>query len=108
MDIGMDPSSFDRPRNGPRCSQTHQARGRVANKYFLNRKGQWQFHGWQKIANMDCQFNLVQIAQTPIKRHVKIRSAVNPYDPEFAGYLSQRKQPEACRNSRSEPVQTAF
>lgn len=85
-----------------------KARKWVALKYFINRKGQWQFHGWKKIANMDCQFNLVQIAQTPIKRHVKIRSAANPYDPEFAGYLSQRKQPEACRNSWSEPVQTAF
>jgi RNA-directed DNA polymerase len=35
--------------------------------------GQWQFHSWQKIANMDCLFNIVQIAHTPIERHGKER-----------------------------------
>ena len=44
-------------------------------KRFINRKGQGQFHGWQKIKDMDCQFNLLQIAKVPIERHVKIRSA---------------------------------
>jgi RNA-directed DNA polymerase len=47
----------------------------VVHRYFLNRKGQWQFHGWQKIMNMDCHFNLFDIAKVPIERHVKIRSA---------------------------------
>jgi RNA-directed DNA polymerase len=72
----------------------HPTKGKrwVAHKYFLNRKGQWQFHGWQKIANMDSQFNLVQIAGTPIKRHVKIRSSATPYNPEFAEYFYKRKQ----------------
>jgi RNA-directed DNA polymerase len=86
----------------------HPTKGKrwVALKYFINRKGQWQFHGWQKIANMDCQFNLVQIAQTPIKRHVKIRSAATPYAPEFAEYLHKRKQVKESRNSWFEPVPT--
>ena len=77
-------------------------------KYFLNRKGQWQFHGWQKVTNMDCQFNLVQIAQTPIKRHVKIRSPVTAYNPEFVGYLKRRKQPDKYRNTWSAPVSPLF
>ena len=47
----------------------------------MNRSGGWQFHGWQKIANMDCHYNLVQIAKTPIKRHVKIRGAATPFAP---------------------------
>ncbi len=59
----------------------------VVHKYFLNRKGQWQFHGWQKIMNMDCQFNLFQIAKVPIERHVKIRSAAIPYDPRLSRIL---------------------
>lgn len=25
----------------------------IALKYFINRQGQWQFHGWQKLMNMD-------------------------------------------------------
>ncbi len=88
----------------------HSTKGKrwVANKYFLNRKGQWQFHGWQKITNMDCQFNLVQIAQTPIKRHVKVRSAAIPYDPDFADYLAQRKQAKVSRNTWLELISTAF
>lgn len=92
------------------AKRRHPTKGKrwVAIKYFINRKGQWQFHGWHKIANMDCQFNLVQIARTPIKRHVKIRSNATPYNPEFAGYLEKRKQPKRCRNSWSEPVTAMF
>ena len=80
----------------------------IAMKYFINRKGQWQFHGWRKIANIDSQFNLVQIAQTPIKRHVKIKSPVTAYNPEFADYLKRRKQPDKCRNAWSTPVSPLF
>ncbi|MDC9591509.1 group II intron reverse transcriptase/maturase [Xenorhabdus sp. XENO-10] len=60
----------------------------VRRKYYMNSKGEWQFHGWQKIANMDCHFNLVQIAQTPIKKHVKIRSVATPFDPQYQTYLA--------------------
>ena len=80
----------------------------VRRKYYLDDKGQWQFHGWQKIANMDCRFNLVQIAQTLIQRHVKIRSAATPYDPEYAAYLGTRKRAKEGRNSWFEPVLAAI
>ena len=61
-----------------------------------------------KVANMDCQFNFVQIAQTPIKRHVKIRSSVTAYNPEFADYLKSRKQPDKYRNAWSSPISPLF
>lgn len=80
----------------------------IARKYFLNRKSQWQFHGWQKIANMDCQFNLVQIDHTPIKRHVKIRSAATPYDPQFEAYLTKRKLEKEGRHTWINPVLAAL
>ena len=80
----------------------------VVHKYFLNRKGQWQFHGWQKIMNMDCRFNLFQIAKVPIERHVKIRSAAIPYDPDYQEYLAKRKSKRQARNSWIEPVPTAL
>lgn len=88
----------------------HPTKGKqwIALKYFINRKGQWQFHGWQKIANMDCQFNLVQIAQTPIIRHVKIRSAATPFDPQFQKYLAKRKPKKQSRNSWYDPTLTAL
>ncbi len=33
------------------ATRRHPTKSRhwIARKYFLNRKGQWQFHGWQKI-----------------------------------------------------------
>ncbi|MCB5461559.1 group II intron reverse transcriptase/maturase [Vibrio lentus] len=80
----------------------------VVHKYFLNRKGQWQFHGWQKIMNMDCHFNLFQIAKVPIERHVKIRSAVTPFDPQYQEYLAKRKPKRLARNSWNEPASTAL
>lgn len=88
----------------------HPTKGKrwVAFKYFINRKGQWQFHGWNKVADMDCQFNLVQIAHTPIVRHVKIRSAATPYDPQFSEYFRKLRREKGSRNSWLEPVQTAL
>lgn len=80
----------------------------VRRKYFMNRTGGWQFHGWQKIANMDCHYNLVQIAITPIKRHVKIRSEATPFDPQYQDYLAKRRLKKESRYSWFEPVLTAM
>ena len=80
----------------------------VRRKYYMNRTGGWQFHGWQKIANMDCYFNLVQIAQTPIKRHVKIMNKATPYDPIYEAYLKERKPKKLGRNSWFDPVLAAL
>jgi len=35
---------------------------------------------------------LLKMASFPIERHVKIRSAVNPYDPQWEEYLEDRQQ----------------
>lgn len=80
----------------------------VRRKYYMNRTGGWQFHGWQKIANMDCHFNLVQIAQIPIKRHVKIMSKATPYDPFYEPYLKERKPKKQGRNTWFDPVLAAL
>ncbi|MEH6736845.1 MAG: group II intron reverse transcriptase/maturase, partial [Shewanella sp.] len=70
--------------------------------------GQWQFHGWQKVKDMDCQFNLFQIAKVPIERHVKIRSAAIPFDPQYLEYLVRRKSKRQARNSWNESALTAL
>ncbi|MFT6951931.1 MAG: RNA-directed DNA polymerase [Paraglaciecola sp.] len=80
----------------------------VALKYFINRKGQWQFHGWQKVKDMDYQFNLFQIAKVPIERHVKIRNAAIPFDPQYQEYLARRKSKRQARNAWNEPALTAL
>ena len=74
----------------------------------MNRSGGWQFNGWQKIANMDCHYNLIQIAKTPIKRHVKIRSAATPFDPLYQDYLAKRKPKKESRHSWFDPALTAI
>ncbi|WP_339354661.1 hypothetical protein [Xenorhabdus indica] len=74
----------------------------------MNHQGEWQFHGWQKIANMDCHFNLVQIAQTLIKRHVKIRSVATPFDPQYQTYLVKRKSKKESHHSWYDPALTAI
>ncbi|CBJ80600.1 reverse transcriptase-like protein (fragment) [Xenorhabdus bovienii SS-2004] len=80
----------------------------VRRKYYMNRQGEWQFHGWQKIANMDGHFNLVQIAQTPIKRHVKIRSVATLFDPQYQTYLAKSKSKKESRHSWHDPALTAM
>nr|MBF4323019.1 group II intron reverse transcriptase/maturase [Vibrio anguillarum] len=60
------------------------------------------------IMNMDCQFNLFQIAKMPIERHVKIKSDATPFDPQFQEYLAKRKSKRQYRNSWHEPTLTAL
>ncbi len=57
---------------------------------------------------MDCQFNLFQIAKVPIERHVKIRSAAIPFDPQHQEYLARRKSKRQARNAWNEPTLTAL
>lgn len=58
--------------------------------------------------NMDCLFNLFQIAKVPIERHVKIKSAATPFDPEYQEYLAMRKSKRQARNSWVDPALTAL
>lgn len=51
-----------------------------------NRKGNW--------VNLD----LVDINQVPIKRHIKLRSEVTPYDPRFSAYLENRSRQPKTRS----------
>ncbi|CAH6837081.1 hypothetical protein VCHA36P168_160074 [Vibrio chagasii] len=48
---------------------------------------------------MNCHFNLSQITKVPIERHVKIRSAATPFDPQYQEYLEKRKSKRLARNS---------
>jgi RNA-directed DNA polymerase len=57
---------------------------------------------------MDCQFNLFPIAKVPIERHVKIRSAAIPFDPQYLEYLVRRKSKRQARNSWNESALTAL
>jgi RNA-directed DNA polymerase len=64
----------------------------VKAKYFGSyQRSNWAFFGWVKKRNGKIErIHLVKAAKTPIKRHVKIKSAANPYDPKWELYFERR------------------
>jgi RNA-directed DNA polymerase len=64
----------------------------VKRKYFTGRADDpWRFRG--TIRDEDGGFHtvfLVRARDTPIRRHVKIRGAANPYDPAWELYFEER------------------
>jgi RNA-directed DNA polymerase len=67
----------------------------IAKKYFgTEGTYKWRFFGETRLAKGAPRTKkwLVRAAKTPIIRHVKIRSAANPYDPEDTAYFHNRKQ----------------
>ncbi len=58
-----------------------------------------------KVVDMKCKdayLDLYSAAQTPIRRHVKIKSMATPYDPQFKEYFIERERyKKNLRESRS-------
>jgi RNA-directed DNA polymerase len=64
-----------------------KSKGWVAKKYFRTRHGRrWIFLGKQA----DHELELFRAGDVPIQRHVKIRGAANPYDPQGEVYFEER------------------
>jgi len=64
-----------------------KSKGWVAKKYFRARHGRhWIFFGQQA----DHELELFRAGDVPIQRHVKIRGAANPYDPQWEVYFEER------------------
>lgn len=65
----------------------------IVDKYFRTKiNHRWQF--FTKIKDKDSKIiylDLVQIAHTPIRRHVKIRSDATPFDPAYEKYFRIRQ-----------------
>lgn len=66
----------------------------VKKKYFTTiGKRQWIFFGKVKGPNNEYkQVHLRPISYTPIRRHIKIRAAANPFDPLWEEYFDARTQ----------------
>jgi RNA-directed DNA polymerase len=62
----------------------------IRNKYFGR---DWVFHGAlsDKTGNRR-RVDIFRAAKVPIKRHVKVRAAANPYDPKWEHYFEKRLQ----------------
>ena len=57
-------------------------------KYFLTPDG-WQFHDTDKKGKAVCLFHTRTVV---IKRHVKVKSNANPYDPAWEMYFERRQE----------------
>ncbi len=77
------------------AKQRHRRKGSfwILNKYFRTKiNHRWQF--FTKIKDKDSKISyldLVQIAHTPIRRHVKIKSDATPFDPAYEKYFRIRQ-----------------
>lgn len=63
----------------------------VKQKYFhVERTRHWVFTSDDRVNGISQQLRLFSAATVPIVRHIKIRSGVNPYNPEWNAYLDRR------------------
>ena len=72
---------------------------------------QWYFYGEIKRREHKQgmqQITLQKLGDIPIKRHVKIQGAANPYDPTWEEYFDQRLGLQWLRRERREPLVTLW
>jgi RNA-directed DNA polymerase len=65
----------------------------IQQKYWGHHQGwNWSFFGvWQKADGKPSFVWLQHARRTPIRRHIKVRSEANPYDPAWKAYFAQRR-----------------
>ena len=77
------------------CCRRHSNKGKrwIKNKYFKtigNRN--WVFYGTTGgRGGREQEIILFSASQVPIKRHIKVKSAANPYDPQWEEYYEKRQ-----------------
>ncbi|CAL7962662.1 hypothetical protein GAMM_40006 [Gammaproteobacteria bacterium] len=64
----------------------------IKRKYFrINKLRNWIFSAKTNIKHgKSVYLDLVEACKTPIKRHIKIKSAATPYDPDYKKYFEER------------------
>jgi RNA-directed DNA polymerase len=69
-----------------------KSKGWVARRYFRTRPGRrWLFFGKEVGKRGQVrELELLRAGDVPIQRHVKLRSAANPYDPQWEMYFEER------------------
>jgi len=76
----------------------------IKRKYFTRRGfSNWNFYA--KVKDKEGKtilLYLYEASKTPIKRHIKIRSDANPYNPEFNDYFKQRTITSKTRRSQDQ------
>jgi RNA-directed DNA polymerase len=71
----------------------HQKRSKrwIAQRYWQAHTGKWHFTAvWKEKSGKHYTLRLFHLSKLPIRRHLKIRSAANPYSPSWQDYFAQR------------------
>lgn len=71
----------------------HKGKQWIKDRYFYNSCGRdWVFGYWETTQDGSKRFvRLLTHAETPIRRHIKIKADANPFDPEWDSYFEQRE-----------------
>ena len=89
----------------------HASKGKrwIVKKYFTSFNGDnWRFHCVVKDkAGNKRPLYLKRASDTKIRRHVKIKSAANPFDPEYRKYFIEREAESKRRKIISNYSDTA-
>lgn len=75
------------------AKRRHRGKSRtwIKQRYWRTRGSRtWTFATDVVIDGVPRTLSLVYAADTPIRRHVKVRAEVNPYSPRWEGYLAER------------------
>lgn len=63
----------------------------IRRKYFTCVQGNhWVFYGTTRHRDKTQEHRLIRMVGTPIRRHVKVKSNANPYDPAWESYFEAR------------------
>ena len=79
--------------------------GWIRRKYFTAvANNHWVFYGSTTSQGKTQEHWLIRLAYTPIKRHVKVKTEANPYDPAWEPYFEARlgvKMADTLRGRRT-------
>ena len=79
----------------------HPEKGKkwLARKYWLSGPKAWIFSTEEKTLEGKRRVELILAAHTNIRRHVKVKSAANPFDPKDDDYFEKRKADKQRRRT---------
>lgn len=89
------------------CRRHHNKQRQWVKAKYFHREGMrnWVFKAKSTNGAGDATVErLLKAADVPIRRHVKIRAAANPFDPAWDRYLSNRRSPPAGSEASLPPI----
>jgi RNA-directed DNA polymerase len=84
-------------RDWARRRHPHKGRHWLRQKYWHSTPVSTYFSVVEKTPEDNRRVTLIHATSTKIERHIKIRGAANPFDPEYAAYFQQRRAEQQRR-----------